>query len=88
MLELAGQCAVAGGDDALLEIGKLGGGEAHRAGHRLAMDEGRIGPQLLAVLRVDLDVVAQNVIVAELERGDAGRRGVARLQRRDVLAPR
>ena len=42
--------------------------------------------QLLAVLRGDLDEVAQHVVVAHLERADAGLVRVARLQRRHHAA--
>ena len=42
--------------------------------------------QLLAVLRGDLDEIAQHVVVAHLQRAHAGLVGVARLQRRDHAA--
>ena len=44
------------------------------------------GEQLLAVLRGHLDEIAQHVVVADLERADAGLVRVARLQRRDHAA--
>ena len=42
--------------------------------------------QLLAVLRGDLDEIAEHVVVPDLQRLDAGLVGVARLQRGDHLA--
>ena len=78
---------------------ELGGGEAHLAGQRLAMDEGRVerrAQQLVAVLRGHLDEIAEHVVVPDLQRADAGLLGIARLQggdrrgaiRRAARAPR
>ena len=53
---------------------------------RLAMDEGRVQRrrhQLVAVLRGDLDEIAEHVVVADFEALDGGRLGVARLHRGD-----
>ena len=53
------------------------------------MDEGRVerrGHQLVAVLRGDLDEIAEHVVVPDLQRADAGRFGVAHLQRGDDAA--
>ncbi len=60
-IEFDRQRAVGGVGDLGFQPGQLGGGEAHLAGQRLAMDEGRIGGwrgQLLGVLRRDLDEIA------------------------------
>ena len=88
-LELERQRAVGRVGDLGFELAELGGGEAHLAGERLAMDEGRVerrGEQLFAVLRGDLDEIAEHVVVPDLQRADAGRLGVARLQRGDDAA--
>ncbi len=88
-LQLHRERAIRGAGDLGLQRGELGGGEAHLPGQRLAMDEGRIQrrrEQLLAVLRGDLDEIAQHVVVAHLERADAGLVRVARLQRRHHAA--
>ena len=69
--------AVGGVGDLRLELAELGGGEAHLAGERLAMDEGRVerrAQQLVAVLRGHLDEIAEHVVVPDLQRADAGRR--------------
>src|SRR5258708_5281849 len=55
-LELEPECAVAGIGNLGFDLAKLGGGEAHLARQRLAMDEGRVQRrrhQLVAVLRGD-----------------------------------
>ena len=81
--ELEAERAVGGVGDLGFELAELGGGEAHLAGQRLAMDEGRVerrGEQLLAVLRGDLDEIAEHVVVPDFQRAHAGRLGVARLQ--------
>ena len=84
-LQLHAERAVGRTRDLRLQRGKLGGGEAHLAGKRLAMDEGRVQrrrEQLLAVLRGHLDEITQHVVVAHLERAHAALVGVARLQAR------
>ena len=70
-LKLDAERAVGGAGDLRLEFAELGGGEAHLAGERLAMDEGRIerrAHQLLAVLRGHLDEIAEHVVVPDLQR--------------------
>ncbi len=72
-----------------LKLAELRRGEAHLAGERLAMDEAgveRRSEQLLAVLRRDVDEIAEHVVVPDLQRADAGRLGVAHLQRGDDAA--
>jgi len=59
------------------------GGEAHSAAHRLAVAINlAIGAahQLVAVLACDLDEIAENAIVLDLERGDGGFAAVFRFQ--------
>ena len=73
---------VLGGELNISTFAEFGGGEANLPGQRLAMDEGRIQRrrhQFVAVLRGDLDEIAEHVVVADLERLDAGILGVARL---------
>ena len=88
-LEFERERLVGRGGDARLEIGERVGGEAHRAGHRLAMDEGRamrsLEQRLAGRLR-GLDVIAEKVVVLDLELPDAGFVGVGRLQPRDHTA--
>ena len=87
--ELDGQRAVGGLGDARLELGQLGRGEAHHVGERLAVDEQLDMRRLAqdgAMQRGDLDEIAEHVVVADLQRFDAGRLGVSRLQAGDDLA--
>ena len=87
-LQLDRQRLVGGGGNLLLQIRQLDGGVTHGAGQGLAMDEGGLGParQLVGLGRRDLDVVAEHVVVADLEGGDAGFRDVAALQVGDQAA--
>ena len=81
--------AVGGVGDLGFEFAEFGGGEAHLAGQRLAVDEGRVerrAHQLLAVLGGDVDEIAEHVVVPDLQRADAGRLGVTHLQRGDDAA--
>ncbi len=70
--------------DAPLGLGELGGGEAHRVGHGLAVaervEQRRLGERLGVRLR-HLDEVAEDVVVADLERLDAGLVDVAGFER-------
>ena len=78
-LEFDGECAVGGLDDARLELGELGCGEAHRIGERLAVDE-ELGMRRLGQRRTmqsrHLDEIAEHVVVAHFQRFDAGPVGV------------
>ena len=88
-LELDAERAVGGAGDLGFELAELGGGEAHLAGQRLAVDEGRVERrrhQLVAVLRRHLDEIAEHVVVADLQRLHGRGVGIARLQRRDHAA--
>ena len=69
-LELEGQRALGGARDLALQLGQLPGAVAGGARHALALDEmlGHLG----AMGRGHLDVVAEHVVVADLERADAG----------------
>ena len=83
-VELDAERAVGGGGDLGLQLAELGGREAHLAGQRLAVDEGRIERrrhQLVAVLLRHLDEIAEHIVVLDLQRLDAGLVGIARLQR-------
>ncbi|MEI4557863.1 hypothetical protein WAC31_29035, partial [Klebsiella pneumoniae] len=58
--------------------------EAHRARHRLAMDEAAIGlHQTIGCARGDFDMIAEHAIVTDLELGDAGPRAIVGLERGD-----
>ena len=81
-LELDG--ALRGARDPALEVGQLVGRVAHGAGHALAAGRRPAG-RAPAWARGDLDKVAQQVVVADLEGRDAGLAAVALLERRDVL---
>ena len=84
-VELEAERALGGAGDLCFQLAQLGGGEAHLAGQRLAVDEGgveRRGHQLVAVLGGHLDEIAEHVVVAHFERAHAGLFGIARLQAR------
>ena len=86
--EFERQRAFGGGGDLRLEIGEFAGREAHRVGHRLAMDEGRVErrlEQLLALRLRHLDKKAEEILCLILS---AGRRSfeIFRLQRGDDVA--
>ncbi len=68
--------------DPRLDLAELDRGEAHGIRHGLAMDEepARPGIELAGMGRRHLDVVAQHVVVPDLQAGNAGRLGVARLE--------
>ena len=88
-LLLQRQRPVGGGDDAALGLHQLLSGEPHGAGHGLAMAEDiaeRRRLQRLGGAGGGLDVVAQDIVVAHLERLDAGLGHIAGLQRRHHLA--
>ena len=76
------QRAVAGIGDLRFDLAEFGGGEADLSRKRLAVNKCRVerrGHQLVAVLRRDLNEIAQHVVVPDLESLDAGVVGVARL---------
>ena len=84
--QLEPERAVAGIGDLGFDLAEFGCGEAHLSGQRLAMDEGRIQRrrhQPVAMLRRDLDEIAQHIVVPDLQALDAGIVGVARLHRGD-----
>ena len=83
-LQLEAERAVAGVRNLGFDLAEFGGREAGLTGQRLAVDEGgveRRRHQLVAVLRGDLDEVAEHVVVADLQALDAAIVGVARLHR-------
>ena len=84
--QLQPERAVAGIGDFGFDLAEFGGGEADLAGQRLAMNEGRVQRrrhQFVAMLRRDLDEIAQHVVVADFQAFDAGVVGIARLHRGD-----
>ena len=87
--QLKPERAVGGAGDFSFQFTQLGGGEAHLAGQRLAVDEGRIerrGHELVAVLSGDFDEIAEHVVVADFQAAHAGRLRIARLQGGDHAA--
>ncbi|MEZ4366926.1 MAG: hypothetical protein R2939_11635 [Kofleriaceae bacterium] len=82
-LALAGGQGVLGGQHPALELGQLRGDEALAGGHRLLAHEVRRHPRELAL--ADLDVVAEDPVVADLEAGDARGLPLARLDGEDLL---
>ena len=65
----------AGRGDARLQPREFGGGKAHRAGHGLAMDEGRVEGLLqkpLARLLRHLDEIAEHGVVPDFQPATAG----------------
>ena len=88
-LEFERERPIRGGGDARLEIGERARAEAHRASHRLAMDEGRAMGRLeqrFARRLRRLDEVAEKIVVLDLELPDPRLVGVGRLQFRDHAA--
>src|SRR5262249_15029747 len=83
-LQLQCQGLVGGGQDFALELAQLRRCEAHGARHGLAMNETL--PELRRLRRRHLDVIAEDVVVPDLEARDAALRGVAALQARDETA--
>ena len=76
------QRPAAGVDDAAFQLGERHGGEAHRVGQGLAVDEAlaqRRRQHPLGVARGDFDEIAEHVVVADLQRVDAGLGGVVGL---------
>ena len=68
------------------QVGKLGGGEAHGARQRLAVDEAgveRRRQHALGIAGADLDEIAEHVVVLDAQRADVGVGGVAGLQAGD-----
>ena len=70
--------------DARFEPRQFVGAVARGVGHALPVTE--FGPKLAGEARVDLDEIADDVVVADFERRDAGGRGVTGLKRGDVAA--
>ena len=78
-----------GTGDLGLEFAELAGGETHLAGGGLAVDESRVERrrhQLLAVLRRNVDEVAEHIVMPDLQGTNARRLRVAHLQRGDNAA--
>ncbi len=81
-VELELQRPVGGRGDLRLELDERAGGEAQRPSHGLAMDEGRVErrfEQRLALRLRRFDVIAEEVVVLDLELPNAGLLGVSRL---------
>ena len=82
VLLLEGDLAPLGGQDLLLQLLDLGGDVA------LGVDQGLLADVVVrhpVLLRLgDLDVVAEDLVVADLERADAGRLPLAGLEGQDV----
>src|SRR3546814_3255575 len=63
---------------------QIGGVETHHARERLAVGEAAVGlHQRVGVARGHLDMIAEDVVVADLERGDARPCAIIRLEARD-----
>ena len=85
-LQLQRDPPLVGAEDLRLELGELGGDEALGVGEGLlAPVVGRDGGEVRAR---DLDVVAEDAVVADLERGDAGALALARLDGGDPARAR
>ena len=84
--ELEGERLVGGAGDALLEIAERHGGEAHGARHGLAVDEGGVLQQLVGMGAGGLDVVAEHVVVADLQGRYSGVAAIAAFQLDDQPA--
>ena len=81
------QRLVGGIGDAAFEIGKFGRGEAHGVRHRLAVDEAGLRVRRLrhrrGIAGGDFDEIAEDVVVLDLQRPDAGLLGILQLQAGD-----
>ena len=87
MRGLGGECMSAGLDHPARFLVKLGRIEAHHAGKRLAVGEAAVGRhQPIGLLGRHFDVIAEDGIVADLQRADAGRVAVSRFERGDGSA--
>ncbi len=75
------QSPLGGTGDLGFEVGQFGRRVALRARHRLAVDKFR--PELAGMVRRHLDVITDDVVVADLQCADRGLAGIARLQCRD-----
>ena len=78
--EFAGQRLVGGGGELLFEFGQDNRGVAARAGKGLAMNEAVVAGYRRFVGRRHLDEIAEHVVVADLQRGDAGFVDISLLQ--------
>ena len=88
-LALDGERAVRRRGDARFQLRQLGGGEAHRVGHRLPVNEMRVEgrlQQLLALRLRRFDEPAQKIVVLDLQLLRFGKLAVARLKRGDDAA--
>ncbi len=81
-LQFQRQGAITGLRDAAFQFTQFRRGIAHRIGHGLAMDEA--WPHTIRMARRDLDVVAEHVIMPDLEAGNAGLVGITLLQGGDM----
>src|SRR5579875_3701026 len=82
-LKLQPQCAFGRIGDLCLKLAEFRGGEAYLSGKSLTMDEGCFEwrrQQFLAMLRRDLDKIAEHVVMPDLKRFDAGLLGILHLQ--------
>ena len=87
MRGFGGERVRAGLDDAARFLVQFGRIEADHAGERLAMGEAAVGRhQPVGVPGRHFDVIAEHRIVPDLERADAGRVAIARLERGDGAA--
>ena len=77
--------ALGGAGDLAFELAEFDRRVAHRARHRLAVHKigAELASELFYIRGRHLDVIADDVVVADAQRGDADRLGIARLQRRD-----
>ena len=85
-LQLQGQRAVAGLQDAGLQFRQFHRSETHGVRHGLAVDEAVVAPQALRLRLADLDEIAQHIVVLDPQVGGAGLVCIAFLQCCDVAA--
>ena len=78
-LQLACQRLVRGTGQPLFKLAELDGSEALGIAHRLTVYEPLAVGDARGIGRRHLDEIAQNIVVPDLERGDPGFRGIARL---------
>ena len=82
-LQLAGEGPVGGRRQVAFEFSKLGRGEPHSLRRCLAVDELFVLHQLFGMRVAHIDMIAEDIVVLDLERGNAGRLAIALLEGRD-----
>ena len=84
--QFAGEGPVGGCRQVTFQFSKFGGGEPHRLRRCLAMNELFVLHQLFSMCVANIDMIAEDIVVLDLERGNAGRLAITLLQGRNQPA--